>query len=63
MKDSVESIQTLGSNPGCNCSKNPNSTWHLSTCPLAETEKSSKQVKDSLLGEGQFEIFNFFLVG
>lgn len=56
MKDLVELIQPLRSHPGCSCSKNPNSTWHLSTSPLAETGKNSKQVKDDLLGKGKLKV-------
>ena len=51
MKELVEFILPLRSHPGCSYSKNPNSTWHLSTSPLAETEKNRKQVKGSLTWE------------
>lgn len=51
MKDSVELIQPLRAHPGCSCLKNPNSTQHLSTSLLAETEKKSKQLKGRLTWE------------
>lgn len=51
MKDLLELIHPLRSHPGCSYSKNPNSTWHLSTSPLAETEKNSKQLKGKLTWE------------
>lgn len=40
MKDLVELIQTLTFKPGCNCSKNPNSTRDLSASSLVETDNS-----------------------
>lgn len=56
MKDLVEFILPLRSHPGCSYSKNPNSTWHLSTSPLAETEKNSKQLKGRLTWEKKVDL-------